>query len=48
MDKIEDFIDEEADTKPEDVINAANNAKDKLQKYYATSDGLVYVISTSM
>ncbi|CAB5363041.1 unnamed protein product [Rhizophagus irregularis] len=48
IDKIEDFLDEETDTKSEDVVNAANNAKNKLQQYYPSSDGLVYIIATSM
>jgi len=47
IDNIEDFLDE-IHTKSEDVINAANSAKNKLQQYYPSSDGLVYVISTSM
>ncbi|CAB4437317.1 unnamed protein product [Rhizophagus irregularis] len=46
IDKIEDFLDEETDTKLEDVVNAANNAKNKLQQYYPSSDGLVYIIAT--
>ncbi|CAG8766898.1 7840_t:CDS:2, partial [Rhizophagus irregularis] len=29
-----------------DVVIAANNAKEKLLRYYPTSDGLVYIIST--
>ncbi len=47
IDKIEDFLDEE-NTKSSDVVNAAKKAKDKLQQYYPSSDGLVYVIATSM
>ncbi|GBC52400.2 zinc finger BED domain-containing protein RICESLEEPER 2-like [Rhizophagus irregularis DAOM 181602=DAOM 197198] len=46
IDKIEDFLDEETDTKSEDVVNATNNAKNKLQQYYPSSDGLVYIIAT--
>jgi hypothetical protein len=48
IDKIEDFIEEKADTELNDVVNAANNAKNKLQQYYPSSDGLVYVIAISM
>ncbi len=47
IDKIEDFLDDE-NTKSNDVIIAANSAKAKLQQYYPSSDGLVYVIATSM
>jgi hypothetical protein len=47
IDKIEDFVDDE-NTKSHDVIYAANKAKDKLQQYYPSSDGLVYIIATSM
>ncbi|GBC26953.2 zinc finger BED domain-containing protein RICESLEEPER 2-like [Rhizophagus irregularis DAOM 181602=DAOM 197198] len=46
IDKIEDFLDKETDTKSEDVVNATNNAKNKLQQYYLSSDGLVYIIAT--
>ena len=46
IDIIEEFIEKKAYSI--DIINAANKAKDKLQKYYPTSDGLVYVITTSM
>jgi hypothetical protein len=46
IDIIKDFIDQK--TPSEDVVRAANNAKDKLLRYYLTSDGLVYIISTSM
>ena len=31
IDTIEDFLDEKTNTKSDDVINAANNAKNKLQ-----------------
>lgn len=47
IDMIEDFI-EKVNLTSEDIINAADNAKYKLQKYYPSSDGLVYVIATSM
>ena len=45
IDIIDDFLE-----KPwsNDIIQAANKAKEKLQQYYPTSDGLVYVIETSM
>lgn len=46
IDMLEDFIDDENYNK--DVIDAALKAKDKLQQYYPSSDGLAYVISTSM
>jgi hypothetical protein len=46
LDIIEDFIDQKKPS--EDVVIAANNAKEKLLRYYPTSDGLVYIISTSM
>ena len=45
---IEDFLDKNTDLNSQDIINAANKAKDKLKKYYSSSDGLVYVIATSM
>jgi hypothetical protein len=45
IDNIEDFLEET--TRSDDIINAANNAKNKLQQYYPSSDGLVYVIATS-
>ena len=45
---IEDFLEEKVNSTSEDIINAVNNAKNKLQKYYPSSDGLVYVIATSM
>lgn len=48
IDMIEDFLEKEANSTSQDIINAVNNAKDKLQKYYPSSDGLVYVIATSM
>ncbi|CAB4473440.1 unnamed protein product [Rhizophagus irregularis] len=44
MNNIEDFLEEA--TRSDDIINAANNAKNKLQQYYPSSDGLVYVIAT--
>ncbi|CAB4488750.1 unnamed protein product [Rhizophagus irregularis] len=44
LDIIEDFIDQKKPS--EDVVIAANNAKEKLLRYYPTSDGLVYIIST--
>ena len=47
IDKIEDFL-EESNTISDDIIYAAGKAKDKLQQYYPSSDGLVYVIATSM
>jgi hypothetical protein len=47
IDNIEDFL-EETNTKSDDIIDAANSAKYKLQQYYPSSDGLVYVIATSM
>ena len=47
IDMIEDF-EEKVNSTSEDIINAVNNAKNKLQKYYPSSDGLVYVIATSM
>lgn len=46
IDMIEDFTDEV--NYNEEIIDATLKAKDKLQQYYPTSDGLVYVISTSM
>lgn len=46
IDAIEDFIDEQNPS--QNVISAANNAKSKLLQYYPSSDGLVYIISTSM
>jgi hypothetical protein len=46
IDKIEDFLDEKQRLNV--IVTAANKAKDKIQKYYPTSDGLVYVIATSM
>ena len=48
IDTIEDFLDEKTNTKLDDIINAANNAKNKLQQYYPSSDGLVYIIATGM
>jgi len=48
IDMIEDFLEEKVNSTSEDIINAVNNAKNKLQKYYPSSDGLVYVIATSM
>lgn len=45
IDKIEDFIDQEVSL---DLENAAKSAKEKLLKYYPSSDGLVYIIATSM
>ncbi|CAB5384125.1 unnamed protein product [Rhizophagus irregularis] len=45
LDIIEDFIDQKKPS--EDVVIAANNAKEKLLRYYPTSDGLVYIISTT-
>ena len=45
IDNIEDFLEES--TRSEDVVNVANNAKEKLQYYYPSSDGLVYVIAIS-
>jgi hypothetical protein len=47
IDKIEDFL-EESNTISDDIIYAAGKVKDKLQQYYPSSDGLVYVIATSM
>ncbi|GES73509.1 zinc finger BED domain-containing protein RICESLEEPER 2-like [Rhizophagus clarus] len=47
IDNIEDFL-EKTNTKSNDVINAANDAKSKLQQYYLSSDGLVYVIATKV
>jgi hypothetical protein len=47
IDKIKDFL-EESNTISDDIIYAAGKAKDKLQQYYPSSDGLVYVIATSM
>jgi hypothetical protein len=46
IDTIENFLEEDNITS-EDIIEAANEAKKKLQKYYPTADGLVYVIGTS-
>ncbi|GES96419.1 zinc finger BED domain-containing protein RICESLEEPER 2-like [Rhizophagus clarus] len=46
IDNIEDFL-KETNTKSNDIINAANDAKSKLQQYYPSSDGLVYVIATT-
>jgi len=46
IDVIEDFIDNKNPS--ENVVLAANNAKNKLLQYYPTSDGLVYIISISM
>jgi len=48
IDMIEDFLEEKVNSTSKDIINAVNNAKNKLQKYYPSSDGLVYVIATSM
>jgi hypothetical protein len=48
IDTIEDFLDEKTNTKSDDVINAANNSKNKLQQYYPSSDRLVYIIATNM
>ena len=48
IDMIGDFLEEKVNSTSEDIINAVNNAKNKLQKYYPSSDGLVYVIATSM
>jgi hypothetical protein len=45
IDLIEDFLELEH---PEDISSAAEKAKDKLQKFYPTSDGLVYIVATSM
>nr|CAG8461740.1 12919_t:CDS:2 [Entrophospora candida] len=44
IDNIEDFLDEKQHLN--DIVTAANRAKDKIQKYYPTLDGLVYVIVT--
>ncbi|CAH1766290.1 11659_t:CDS:2, partial [Entrophospora sp. SA101] len=44
IDNIEDFLDEKQHLS--DIVAAANRAKDKIQKYYPTLDGLVYVIVT--
>ncbi|CAB4442276.1 unnamed protein product [Rhizophagus irregularis] len=44
INNIEDFLKEA--TRSDDIINAANNAKNKLQQYYPSSDRLVYVIAT--
>jgi hypothetical protein len=46
IDTIEDFL-EKDNIISEDIIEAANEAKKKLQEYYPTADGLVYVIGTS-
>ena len=45
IDIIEEFLESEHLI---NIIEAANFAKNKLQEYYPSSDGLVYVISTSM
>ncbi|CAB4446539.1 unnamed protein product [Rhizophagus irregularis] len=42
LDIIEDFIDKKKPS--EDVVIAANNAKEKLLRYYPTSDGLITII----
>ena len=47
IDMIEDF-EEQVNSTLEDIFNAIHNAKNKLQKYYPSSDGLVYIIATSM
>ena len=44
VDKIEDFLEE---TRSDNIVDAANSAKDKLLQYYPSSDGLVYIIATS-
>ena len=46
IDVIEDFI--EKKNPSYNIVTAANNAKNKLLRYYPTSDGLVYIISISM
>lgn len=51
IDIIEEFVekkDGDESQNYEDIINASNQAKEKLQQYYPTSDGLVYVIAISM
>jgi hypothetical protein len=45
IDLIEDFLELQH---PEDICSAAEKAKDKLQKFYPTSDGLIYIVATSM
>ncbi|CAJ0649730.1 11883_t:CDS:2, partial [Entrophospora sp. SA101] len=45
IDLIEDFLELQH---PEDICSAAEKAKDKLQKFYPTSDGLVYIVATIM
>ncbi|CAJ0856590.1 1087_t:CDS:2, partial [Entrophospora sp. SA101] len=44
IDNIEDFLDEKQCL--DDIVAVANRAKDKIQKYYPTLDGLVYVNAT--
>jgi len=46
IDNIEDFLDEKEKERPNDVVTAANRAKNKIQKYYPTSDGMVYIIAS--
>ena len=48
IDIIEDFLNKEVNTESQDIINAANNAKNKLQQYYSSANGLVYVIAISI
>jgi hypothetical protein len=46
LDIIDDFLADSSN--PSDLKNAARQAKTKLEEYYPTADGLVYVIGTSM
>lgn len=46
LDIIDDFLEDR--TKSNEVKHAARQAKDKLQVYYPTADGLVYVVGTSI
>lgn len=46
LDIIEDFINDFS--KSFNIKNAAIKAKRKLEEYYPTTDGLVYIIGTSI
>jgi len=46
LDIIDEFLQDFSN--PSDLRNAATQAKEKLEEYYPTTDGLVYIIGTSM
>jgi hypothetical protein len=46
LDIIDEFL--EDNNKSDKIKHATKRAKDKLQVYYPTADGLVYVIGTSI